>query len=277
MLLFTGEISKTYRRKQYIVSDISSNKSSTSKGLGHKNHYQRCSSKEINAETLFNNRKLLLLLLFGTILHTVQDFYSHSNWVENWNDTGFSNNIPTWDEAKEFTEKGNPQAINILNNTYTHYYKIKYPSNGTLSHDELNKDSRYSSEGSKISRDGKSTLYELTEQVAQRATYEWIIKFKKWVNNNTLWRKIQKDNDFNNMFAKEFQSEFQEEKNLFQAAGKWDRETRPNVPSLIINYFKWHNRYANVSKIIFSNLLIKFHAFYMIIYQHLITNDKYLG
>jgi len=79
------------------------------------------------------------------------------------------------------------------------------------------------------------------------------------------------------MFAKEFQSEFQEEKNLFQAAGKWDRETRPNVPSLIINYFKWHNRYANVSKIIFSNLLIKFHAFYMIIYQHLITNDKYLG
>lgn len=90
-----------------------------------------------------------MLLLFGTILHTVQDFYSHSNWVENWNDTGFSNNIPTWDEAKEFTEKGNPQAINILNNTYTHYYKIKYPSNGTLSHDELNKDSRYSSEGLK--------------------------------------------------------------------------------------------------------------------------------
>ncbi|MGB8703130.1 MAG: HET-C-related protein [Thermosynechococcaceae cyanobacterium] len=84
------------------------------------------------------------LTTFGRLLHTAQDFYAHSNWIELHLDQDL---IPLWD----FQIATLPQGI--VSGTWA----IGFPKNcssGAPSHDELNKDKPDSPEGKKVVESG---------------------------------------------------------------------------------------------------------------------------
>jgi hypothetical protein len=105
-------------------------------------------------------------MMFGTLIHAVQDFYSHSNWVElhvaelTTNDS----EIPVWDLAEKL-----PDGIK------SGLWITGFPQlckGDVQSHSELNKDDKGTDESKKIVNRGdtKVTLFELTMDVATRAT-----------------------------------------------------------------------------------------------------------
>jgi len=100
---------------------------------------------------------------FGRLLHTVQDFYSHSNWIELYTDYS---PIPIWDLDVNNLPRG------IFSGTWF-LGSPKMCAQGTPSHDELNKDSPTSKEGKKIVEQGPNmgkSLYELAYSSAIAAT-----------------------------------------------------------------------------------------------------------
>lgn len=80
------------------------------------------------------------LVAFGRLLHTTQDFYAHSNWIELHLDQA---PIPLWDFQIETLPPG------IVSGTWSMGFPKKCCS-GTPSHDELNKDKPDSPESQKI-------------------------------------------------------------------------------------------------------------------------------
>jgi hypothetical protein len=99
---------------------------------------------------------------FGGLLHTVQDFYSHSNWVELFQD---QSPVPVWD----LDPSSLPAAI--VSGTYGDSPKLCGP--GAPTHAELNKDSPGSTEGQKVVAAGPNqgaTLFQLAYNTAVAAT-----------------------------------------------------------------------------------------------------------
>ena len=99
---------------------------------------------------------------FGRLLHTVQDFYAHSNWVE----LNLSQNqIPVWDMNLNSLPSG------IVSGTWI----IGFPKkcDGTApTHEQLNKDDANSEEGKKVVSSGPNegkTLFALARDAAIRA------------------------------------------------------------------------------------------------------------
>jgi hypothetical protein len=84
------------------------------------------------------------LTAFGRLLHTAQDFYAHSNWIELHLDQDI---IPLWDFQVETLPAG------IVSGTWLIGFPKKCGS-GAPSHDELNKDNPNSPEGKKIVQSG---------------------------------------------------------------------------------------------------------------------------
>jgi hypothetical protein len=106
---------------------------------------------------------VLDFVVFGTMIHTVQDFYAHSNWVElNVDDSP----IPVWD----LTLASLPSAI--VSGTFF----LDWPKNcgpDAPTHAQLNKDSPDSEEGQKIVESGPNlgkSLFDLAYDTALRAT-----------------------------------------------------------------------------------------------------------
>lgn len=103
------------------------------------------------------------LQAFGELLHTTQDFYSHSNWIELHADRS---PIPVWD-----LEPGSLPA-GIVSGT-VHQSSPKRCAEGAPGHDALSKDEAKSTQGSrKVSggpNDGR-TYYELTFETAVAAS-----------------------------------------------------------------------------------------------------------
>jgi hypothetical protein len=102
-------------------------------------------------------------ILFGTAIHTVQDFYAHSNWIE-LHDT--ERPIPLWD----LNVNSLPAAI-VSGTFFLDTPKLCGPD--APSHAQLNKDNPDSPEGSKIVQDGPNagqTLFDLAFGAALRAT-----------------------------------------------------------------------------------------------------------
>ncbi len=135
-------------------------------------HFDNCAFKEgslyiekqwemIDSDS--NRRSKSSLNLFGQLLHTVQDFYAHSNWVEiHLNEAS----IPIWNLQSESL------STPIMSGTWA-IGEPKRCSPNTPSHGELNKDEPSSIAGRKIVKFGPhqgKTLYELAEEVAIRAT-----------------------------------------------------------------------------------------------------------
>jgi hypothetical protein len=84
------------------------------------------------------------LVAFGRLLHTAQDFYSHSNWIELHLER---EPIPLWDFQIETLPAG------IVSGTWAIGFPKKCGS-GAPSHDELNKDKPDSPEGQKVVESG---------------------------------------------------------------------------------------------------------------------------
>lgn len=117
-----------------------------------------------------NPRSPESLEAFGNLLHTAQDFYSHSNWVELHKNVS---PIPTWD----FNVHKLPSRI------VSGFVWYGLPWNcprGAPSHGDLNKDTRDSRQGSKQVVGGpndRKTLFELAFETAEEATLQLFIRY----------------------------------------------------------------------------------------------------
>ena len=102
-------------------------------------------------------------VLFGTLTHTVEDFYAHSNWVELHQG---ESQVPVWDLDLASLP---PQ---IVSGTFL-LDSPKLCGPGAPTHEQLNKDSPTSSEGGKVVQSGPNQgrkLFDLAFDAAVRAT-----------------------------------------------------------------------------------------------------------
>jgi matrix metalloproteinase-14 (membrane-inserted) len=115
------------------------------------------------------NDRVTALLAFGRILHDVQDFYAHSNWVELHED---ESPIPTWD----LQTTGGGLWSGYWPNNDSSFARIS----GTPNHAGSNKDNADSPAGSRKVRSGPNegkTYFELAKEVATRASAEQMKTF----------------------------------------------------------------------------------------------------
>ncbi|MBZ8135075.1 hypothetical protein [Afifella sp. IM 167] len=107
---------------------------------------------------------------FGALLHTMQDFYAHSNWIElHRNDAA----IPVWNQKLSSL----PAAI-VSGTWWIGSPKLCGPN--APSHSDLNKDSPTSREGSKLVAAGPNagkSLFDLAYATALEATREEFARF----------------------------------------------------------------------------------------------------
>jgi hypothetical protein len=105
------------------------------------------------------------LLIFGRILHTIEDFYAHSNWIElNLQQSP----IPTWNVS-----------LPMPNGLFSGYWPDANPASskipGAPNHDQSNKDEPQSITGKKIVSSGPNkgkTYFQLARETAIRACQE---------------------------------------------------------------------------------------------------------
>jgi hypothetical protein len=122
-------------------------------------------------EAIGNKTDQQSLFYFGQLLHTVQDFYSHSNWVELHETNG---DLPIWDLDINDLPPGIVSGTFILGSP-------KCCPKGAPTHKELNKDKPGSEEGKKVVQEGPNkgmTLYELAFKSAVKATKVQFEKYK---------------------------------------------------------------------------------------------------
>lgn len=126
-------------------------------------------------------RNIVLFNIIGASLHIVQDFYSHSNWVNTF--AGYKIfPIPTW------FEKDSAYKASLS------FYTGVYPdgaAKGKVNHKELNKDC------------STQELNTLAVQAAERASIEWIKKLMEDVPEID-WASLKNYNVQNNMIMKNF-------------------------------------------------------------------------
>ncbi|HQR05881.1 MAG TPA: hypothetical protein PLN21_03610 [Gemmatales bacterium] len=118
-----------------------------------------------------NSSSLSARTSFGHLLHTVQDFYAHSTWVEIHQQNGVYP-IPVWDGTYNSLPTG------IISGTWR-WGKHLCPS-GTPDHEYINKDSADSIRGKQKVAGGPNngkTYFELAYEVARRATQEQFARF----------------------------------------------------------------------------------------------------
>ena len=102
-------------------------------------------------------------VMFGTMIHTVQDFYAHSNWVELHVD---QSPVPTWDLVLSSL------PADIVSGTFF-LDSPKECGPNAPTHAQLNKDSPDSEEGQKLVPSGPNqgkTLFGLAFAAALQAT-----------------------------------------------------------------------------------------------------------
>ena len=110
------------------------------------------------------------LAAFGALLHTTQDFYAHSNWIELHQDVA---PVPVWDQTLATLPAG------IVSGTWW-IGSPKLCGPGAPTHSELNKDSPTSTEGSKIVQAGPNqgkSLFDLAYATALAATQMQYARF----------------------------------------------------------------------------------------------------
>jgi hypothetical protein len=106
---------------------------------------------------------VVALHAFGRLLHTTQDFYAHSNWVEL---HAGQDPIPVWDQHVSSL------PADIVSGTFV-LDSPKCCGPGAPSHAELNKDDPESQEGKKLVSSGPNegrTLFELARAAATNAS-----------------------------------------------------------------------------------------------------------
>jgi hypothetical protein len=102
-------------------------------------------------------------IMFGTLIHTVEDFYAHSNWIELHVD---DRPVPVWDLVVSSLPSGIVSGTFFLDSP-------KECGPNAPTHEQLNKDSPDSEEGSKVVPSGPNqgkTLFDLAFAAALEAT-----------------------------------------------------------------------------------------------------------
>ena len=103
------------------------------------------------------------LTAFGRLLHTTQDFYAHSNWIELHVDEA---PVPVWDQRLSSL------PADIVSGTFWLGFP-KLCGHDAPTHEQLNKDSPTSPEGSKVVESGPNqgkTLFDLAFSTAVAAS-----------------------------------------------------------------------------------------------------------
>jgi len=126
---------------------------------------------------------------FGRLTHTVQDFYAHSNWIELHQDVS---PIPVWDL--------NPATLpaDIVSGVFS-LDSPKLCGPGAPTHEELNKDSPNSPEGSKVVASGPNagkTLFDLAFATALQATKNQFAQLAPYVDSYNSTAYIYVVNNF---------------------------------------------------------------------------------
>lgn len=131
-------------------------------------HFDNCAF-EIGVERINNLWQLIdsaenrRFILFGTLIHTVQDFYAHSNWVELHQD---QRPVPVWDLQLNSLPAG------VVSGTFF-WDRPKLCGPDTPTHEQLDKDGPDTEEGSKTVQSGPNkgeTLFNLAFAAALEAT-----------------------------------------------------------------------------------------------------------
>jgi len=208
----------------------------------------------------------LILLKMGVILHAVQDFYSHSNWVEQWDKNGYEvSRIPTWDEAEELmrtnpNEQVAKDAVIIVNSVHTGEFGAnrKKVKKNAETHDDLNKDAPNSKRGMMQPQFTKAMSYhDLARTLGERATDEWGRKMEGWVraiNSNCSGNSLKPEKGL----SRKTSDENRELRNLFESAGRWEENKDQEWMKVTSAYLKWGNRFPGEMKEIVSKDLKDF-------------------
>jgi hypothetical protein len=117
----------------------------------------------------------------GEALHALQDFYSHSNYVELYllkNPEATPLDVPTFGQVMEGNDVGLKQ--DLRNNLRTGAFSLTDPTSAAPgTHGEINKDTPRSSRGSTKVPGVKYTLYDYARAAAQKATAEYLQRRRK--------------------------------------------------------------------------------------------------
>jgi len=128
-------------------------------------------------------RLIVLYSILGASLHTVQDFYSHSNWVNHYSE-GHTSPIPIWfDVAASDRDK-----LDLFSGAYP-----DGSSKGHKDHGELNKDS------------SARALNMAAVEVATRASTDWTQRIMK-ATPDVPWSELQAYTIQKNVVMKRFLS-----------------------------------------------------------------------
>lgn len=119
-------------------------------------------------------------LQFGQMLHIVQDFYAHSNWVEHHHGVD-----PASMPLVVLIEDAPPSDWSWFSGTYidTNPTASNCPA-GTPSHDDFNKDTPDSPEGSQSFGVGGTTNFDAALEVAARTTKEELRRIEVVINDS---------------------------------------------------------------------------------------------
>jgi len=166
-----------------------------------------------------------LLAVIGTSIHTVQDFYSHSNWVEDRNATdgrggpGVSSlgygDTPTWFDVPHDVRKtlvGN-RAVYTGVKTIPRGHGNWRTNNNTSLFDGLNKD-----------WPGRSK-YQEAYITAYFASRQWLRAMRTWLGNEPLWKRAMA---MPNTSA--LQHDLRGAEDISEHSGHWQGGGEPCVP-----------------------------------------------
>lgn len=125
-------------------------------------------------------RLIVLYNIIGASLHAIQDFYSHSNWVNLYLQQR-ATTIPIWFDV--------PLAERQKMNIYTGIYQKPY--NGHVTHEELNKDC------------STRQFYKEAVEAAERASIDWV---KRLIDSvpGAPWSELKAYSIQNDMVMKKF-------------------------------------------------------------------------
>lgn len=128
-------------------------------------------------------RLIVLLNIVGASLHTVQDFYSHSNWVNRYIALGSESNIPIWYE----TTNADRIKLNLTTGAYP-----DGSAKGKQNHADLNKDF------------STRTYNKQAVETAERASTDWIKRLMDSTAAEVQWGELKSYNIQNNIVMKRF-------------------------------------------------------------------------
>ncbi|MEA2168769.1 MAG: hypothetical protein QOF76_2069 [Solirubrobacteraceae bacterium] len=129
--------------------------------------------------------------IIGMSLHSVQDFYAHTDWVETAGQFG-SPDGPGWDETKYGRYPTYFDIPKTVRDTKTIYSAVTDQHRGHGKWNTTDKDKNQTlATGMNKDWPGRP-LYEKTYVTAYFATRQWIRAARGWLNNDALWSRAQR-------------------------------------------------------------------------------------